>query len=74
MSKAPSEKTQLATAKRTIRSLRQELQNVSAEVTRYRTRATQAEQSAAAWRDRFDKLLTAMGEQTSLGKEVNDGK
>jgi FtsZ-binding cell division protein ZapB len=68
MSKAPSEKTQLATAKRTIRSLQTEVQNLCAEVTRYRSRATQAEQSAVAWRDRFDKLLAAMGEQTSLGK------
>lgn len=57
MSRMPSEKTQLTTAKRMIRELQQEVRNVVAEVTRYRTRATQAEQQAAEWKARFDKLL-----------------
>lgn len=74
MSKAPSEKTQLATAKRMIRSLQADVRNVAAEVTRYRYRATQAEQSAAEWKGRFDRLLQAMGEQkqTTLGKGAGD--
>ena len=53
----PSEKTQLATAKRMIRDLQAEVRNVADELRRYRTRATQAEQQTAEWKARFDKLL-----------------
>lgn len=57
MSRMPSEKTQLATAKRMIRDLQTEVRNLSGEVRLYRTRATQAEQACADWKQRFDKLL-----------------
>jgi outer membrane murein-binding lipoprotein Lpp len=56
MSRMPSEKTQLATAKR-IRDLQKEVGNLIVQVGQYRARATQAEQHAAEWKARFDKLL-----------------
>lgn len=57
MSRAPSEKTQLATAKRMVRELQDEVRNLIAESGRYRARATQAEQQVTEWKARFDKLL-----------------
>jgi outer membrane murein-binding lipoprotein Lpp len=57
VSRAPSEKTQLATAKRMVRDLQTEVRNLAAEVRGYRARATQAEQQCAEWKQRFDKLL-----------------
>lgn len=57
MSRMPSEKTQLATAKRMVRDLQREVQTLIAEQSRYRARATQAEQQTAEWKARFDKLL-----------------
>lgn len=57
MSRKPSEKTQLAAAKRMVRDLQTEVRNLDAELRRYRARATQAEQQTAEWKARFDKLL-----------------
>jgi phage-related tail protein len=57
MSRAPSDKTQLATAKREIKHLTQELRAARESLTHYRGRATSAEQSVAEWKARFDKLL-----------------
>jgi outer membrane murein-binding lipoprotein Lpp len=57
MSRMPSEKTQLATAKRMVRDLQKEVGNLIVQVGQYRARATQAEQHAAEWKARFDKLL-----------------
>lgn len=57
MSRMPSEKTQLATAKRMIRDLQAEVRNLVDSSNAYRVRATQAEQQTAEWKARFDKLL-----------------
>jgi uncharacterized protein YlxW (UPF0749 family) len=57
MAKPPSEKTQLAGAKRKVRDLQTEVNDLAAEVRQYRARATQAEQAVAEWKARFDKLL-----------------
>lgn len=57
MSRMPSEKTQLATAKSEIKRLKAELQSAESALRAYRTRATQAEQACADWKQRFDKLL-----------------
>lgn len=57
MSRMPSEKTQLATAKRMIRALQADVRSLAAEVQQYRTRATKAEQATAEWKARFDRLL-----------------
>lgn len=57
MSRTPSEKTQLANAKREIASLRKDLTHWQATAQQYRTRAIQAEQACAEWKTRFDKLL-----------------
>lgn len=57
MSRMPSEKTQLATAKRMIRDLQAEIRNLTGSLNSYRVRATQAEQQTAEWKARFDKLL-----------------
>lgn len=57
MSRKPSEKTQLANARREINRLGNDLAMWQRESSRYRTRATQAEQEAAEWKVRFDKLL-----------------
>lgn len=57
MSKSPSEKTQLATARRELKRALQRLQAANASVHEYRTRATRAEQELAEWKARFDKLL-----------------
>jgi hypothetical protein len=57
MSRAPSEKTQLATAKRMVRDLQESVRDLTMSVNHYRARATQAEQQTAEWKARFDKLL-----------------
>lgn len=57
MARLPSEKTQLANARRTIRELLQQRSDLELERNKYRIRATQAEQEAAEWKQRFDKLL-----------------
>lgn len=57
MSRKPSEATQLATAKRELKRLGVELAQYRSELLKYRTRATQAEQQTAEWKERFDKLL-----------------
>ena len=57
MSRLPSEKTQLASARREIRFLTQQRETVKAEREHYRVRATKAEQELAEWKARFDKLL-----------------
>lgn len=57
MSRAPSEKTMLVSARREIARLRAELKSARDMSQLYRTRATQAEQELAEWKARFDKLL-----------------
>lgn len=57
MSRAPSEKTQLANLRREIKSLSQRCIDLTQSCTEYRNRATRAEQSCAEWKQRFDKLL-----------------
>lgn len=57
MSRPPSVATQLRHAMRDIKSLRRSLDIQCGEVERFRGRATKAEQEAAAWKERFDKLL-----------------
>lgn len=57
MSKAPSEKTQLATARREIKRLEAELRETRDNLTQYRGRATSAEQAVVEWKKRFDQLL-----------------
>lgn len=57
MSKAPSEKTQLATERRLVKRLRVEMMEVQRSLTSYRLRATKAEQELAEWKRRFDELL-----------------
>lgn len=57
MSRPPSEKTQLAAARREIKKLECELATLRGECRLYRARATAAEQAVAEWKARFDKLL-----------------
>jgi hypothetical protein len=57
MSRRPSEKTQLAAARREVTRLTDDLRLWQGECRKYRTRSTQAEQELAEWKVRFDKLL-----------------
>ena len=57
MGRQPSEKTQLATARRNIRFFESQMRIVKAEREQYRIRATKAEQELADWKARFDNLL-----------------
>jgi predicted nucleic acid-binding Zn-ribbon protein len=71
MARLPSEKTQLANARREIANLEKTLTTVRGECTHYRARATKAEQALGEWKVRFDKLLefrqaTAQGKEPSL--------
>lgn len=71
MSRKPSEKTQLATARREIAQLNNDLLMWQGESRRYRTRSTQAEQELAEWKVRFDKLLEF---RQALGKATSEGE
>lgn len=66
MSKAPSEKTLLATARRQIKQLEYELTASRQDCSAYRLRATKAEQELSEWKKRFD-LLLARTPQLSAG-------
>jgi hypothetical protein len=57
MSRAPSDKTALLTARREIKRLTGELNSAKAAWSGYRERATRAEMDASDWRKRFDLLL-----------------
>lgn len=57
MARVPSEKTQLANARRAIRALESQLRQANDIARSYRMRATQAEQQVVEWKARFDKLL-----------------
>lgn len=57
MGKAPSIETQLRTAKSRIKELERSLSEAEKQRLAYRTRATQAEQESAQWKQRFDILL-----------------
>lgn len=57
MGRAPSEKTQEATARREIARLRAELMSTMNDMNQYRRRATVAEQAVVEWKARFDELL-----------------
>jgi hypothetical protein len=74
MAKAPSVETQLRTARADIRRLTFELARANQQATAYRTRATQAEQDAAQWKQRFDILLVITKDGPKKGvKEVPRG-
>lgn len=64
-----SDKTLLASERRLVKRLREEMRQVQMSLTHYRGRATQAEQELAEWKQRFDKLL----ERTPLELK-GDGK
>jgi multidrug resistance efflux pump len=70
--KPPSEKTQLAAARREIRRLTDEWKRASASVAEYRARATKAEQELAEWKRRFDLLLSRTP-QLSAGEKHEQG-
>jgi len=57
MSRKPSDKTQLATLRKLSNTLMADKTYLLKEVNHYRARATKAEQEAAEWKARFDKLL-----------------
>lgn len=57
MARQPSPETQLRTARADIRRLTVELARAEQQAAAYRARATQAEQEAAQWKNRFDILL-----------------
>lgn len=58
MSKPPSDKTQIAKLKRQLSQTEGELNTAKWELTKYRSRATVAEQQVAEWKARFDLLLS----------------
>ena len=60
MSKPPSVATQLRTLKERYKELQRVLSETERDRNAYRTRATQAEQSVAEWKQRFDALLKIM--------------
>lgn len=53
----PSDKTQLAAAKRQIKALQKDRTDLASTLNHYRARATKAEQELAEFKSRFDKLL-----------------
>ena len=57
MGKAPSEATQLRTARRELKEAKKEIVMLVRDRNEYRARATKAEQEATDWRSRFDQLL-----------------
>lgn len=57
MPQKPSAETQLRTARRLLRDATIELATARKQRDEYRARATKAEQEAAEWRKRFDRLL-----------------
>lgn len=61
MGKQPSVETQLRTAKRDRKEALQLAAELRRDVGTYRARATKAEQEAAEWKARFDKLLEKIG-------------
>lgn len=57
MSKPPSDKTMLLSARRELRRCQEDLARLRLTAEQYRVRATKAEQEAAEWKERFDSLL-----------------
>lgn len=57
MGREPSEKTQLANARRENKRLDTELRASRSMTEHFRLRATKAEQETAEWKRRFDELL-----------------
>lgn len=53
----PSDKTALATERRTSRRLQQECASFSYQLGLWRDRAVKAEKELAEWKSRFDELL-----------------
>lgn len=62
MSKAPSEKTMLASARRELNLCREDLARTKRTADEYRVRATKAEQEVKEWKERFDLLLRKEGD------------
>lgn len=61
MSRAPSEATQLKTAKRELKETKEALGRMQEMANAYRARASKAEQEVAEWKARFDLLLKRDG-------------
>ena len=72
MSRKPSDKTLLAHARREIKELNASLKGAWHNENNYRVRATKAEQEAAEWKARFDRLLDFRRsvESATVGKSV----
>lgn len=64
MAKQPSVETQLRTARADLRRTQAELHRANLAANEYRIRATKAEQEAAEWKSRFDKLLDREPKET----------
>lgn len=64
MSRLPSEKTQLATARRETKKLLLEVSKLKSDMEYYRRRAIKAEQEVAEWKARFDALLARLSPET----------
>lgn len=63
MSKAPSEKTMLIRAKQELRRSREDILKLKGIAEQYRVRASEAEQDAKEWKERFDILLRKQDDQ-----------